>query len=423
MASVAVGVVPRERFSMAAQVLERLLACTPENFELVVVDAGTPAPFRAEMDRVLRGRPSVVRPTTDEILLPNEARNLVIDNTDADWICFLENDVLVEPGWLSKLLAACEEEAAAAAVPLIVDRFGPFEKVHFDDRLHTITTVDTPDGTGLRIEPRPDSNESDRGATRRRVDFIETHCMLLSCRALERTGLFDPSITAQEEVDVSLALHAHGLPAVLEPAAVVTFYPPPPVHPEEREFYLRKWDPESYARDYRRVAERWRLIDPPSAMGVVETRRSYVREPDPERQVVAELAYRQRLMATAADLAAAARADQPLILVHDEQLNLNVVAPGLEVLPFLEREGLYWGPPPDDATAIAELERMHAEGASAIAFAWPSFWWLDHYPGFTEYLRASYATVLSNDRLVAFDLTDRTATARTAATAPRTGQP
>lgn len=420
MASVAVGLVPRERFSMAGEVLERLLSCIPEDCELVVVDAGTPARFRAEMDRVLEGRPDVVRPIADEILLPNEARNVVTANTQADWICFLENDVLVEPGWLSKLLAACEEEAAAVAVPLIMERFGPFEQVHFDDRLHTITAVDTPEGAGLRIEPRPDSKESDRGAARRRVDFVETHCMLFSRRALERTGLFDPAISAQEEMDVSLALHAHGLSAVLEPAAVVTFYPPPPIHPEEREFYLRKWDPESYGQDFRRVAERWRLVDPPSAMGVVETRRSYVREPDPERQVAAELAYRQRLVDTATDLAAVARSDGPLILVHDEQLNLNVVAPGLEVLPFLERGGLYWGPPPDDATAIAELERMRAEGVSVIAFAWPSFWWLDHYPVFTEHLRASYPTLLTNDRLVGFDLADRVNAARAEMTTPQT---
>ncbi|MDP9021585.1 MAG: glycosyltransferase, partial [Actinomycetota bacterium] len=423
MVSVAVGLVPRERFSMAGQVLERLLACTPEDFELVVVDAGTPARFRADMDRVLEGRPDVVRPSTDEILLPNEARNVVTANTAADWICFLENDVLVEPGWLSRLLAACEEEKVGVAAPLIVERFGPFEQVHFDDRLHTIAAVGTQEGGGLRIEPRPDSKESDRRAARRRVDFIETHCMLFSRQVLERTGLFDPSISAQEEMDVSLALHAHSLAAVLEPAAVVSFHPPPPIHAEEREFYLRKWDPESYAQDYQRVAERWQLIDPPSAMGVVETRRSYVSEPDPQRQVAAELAYRQRLAATATDLAAVARSEGQLILVHDEQLNLNVVAPGLEVLPFLEQGGLSWGPPPDDATAIAELERMRAEGATVIAFAWPSFWWLDHYGHFTEYLRASYRTVLTNDRLVAFDLTDSISAARNETTTPRTRRP
>lgn len=404
MTTVAVGVVPRERFSMTGQVLERLVACTPTGVELVVVDAATPARFREEMDRALQGRRGVVRPVTDEILLPNEARNLVTARTDADWICFLENDVLVEPGWLEGLLGACEAEDAAVAVPLMVDRFGPYEQVHFDDRLHTITVIETAEGPRRRIDPRPDPKENDRGGARRGVDFVETHCMLFAREALERTGLFDGAITAQEEMDVSLSLHAHGLRAVLEPAVVVEFRPPPPVHPEEQGFYLRKWNVETYARDYERVTERWGLIDPPSAMGVVETRRSYVREPDPDRQVAAELAYRERLATTATELAALAPDRGGLILVHGEELNLNVVAPGLEVLPFLERDGVAWGPPPDDATAIAELDRMRSAGARVLVFARPCFWWLDHYAGFVDHLRASYPTLLTNERLVAFDL-------------------
>ncbi|MDP8931937.1 MAG: hypothetical protein M3O70_26050 [Actinomycetota bacterium] len=100
--------------------------------------------------------------------------------------------------------------------------------------------------------------------------------------------------------------------------------------------------------------------------------------------MAAELAFRPKLVHTAVDLAARLPpSNGPLILVHDHQLDLNLVAPSMEVLPFLERGGLPSGRPPDDATAIAELERMRADGASIIAFAaWPSFWWLDHYRRF-----------------------------------------
>ncbi len=57
-------------------------------------------------------------------------------------------------------------------------------------------------------------------------------------------------------------------------------------------------------------------------------------------------------------------------------------------LPFLEKQGAYWGSPPDDTTAIVELERMRQGEARFIAFAWPAFWWLDHYGKFQEYLRS-----------------------------------
>ena len=74
-------------------------------------------------------------------------------------------------------------------------------------------------------------------------------------------------------------------------------------------------------------------------------------------------------------------------------------------LPFLEKNGQYWGPPADDETAISELQRMRREyGASFIAFGWPAFWWLDHYREFAAFLRANFRCALENERLVVFEL-------------------
>jgi hypothetical protein len=77
---------------------------------------------------------------------------------------------------------------------------------------------------------------------------------------------------------------------------------------------------------------------------------------------------------------------------------------GRRVLPFVEREGHYWGPPDSDEVAISELERMRAAGAAAIVFRSPNFWWLDHYRGFASHLRTRYTPVLEDDRAVVFDL-------------------
>ncbi|MDZ8185429.1 MAG: glycosyltransferase [Nostoc sp. ChiSLP02] len=73
-------------------------------------------------------------------------------------------------------------------------------------------------------------------------------------------------------------------------------------------------------------------------------------------------------------------------------------------IPFLEKDGMYWGPPPDDAIAIKEFERLHHEGASFIVFGSPAFWWLDYYAEFVRYLRTRFRCVLENERLVVFDL-------------------
>jgi len=73
-------------------------------------------------------------------------------------------------------------------------------------------------------------------------------------------------------------------------------------------------------------------------------------------------------------------------------------------LPFLERNGKYFGPPPDDATAISEFERLISKGASFIAFAWMAFWWLDYYSELNKYIRSISRITLENERLIVFDL-------------------
>jgi len=57
-----------------------------------------------------------------------------------------------------------------------------------------------------------------------------------------------------------------------------------------------------------------------------------------------------------------------------------------------------------DATAIAELERLRAEGATHLCIGWPSFWWLGHYTGFAAHVRARYRCLQESRALILFDL-------------------
>ncbi len=95
---------------------------------------------------------------------------------------------------------------------------------------------------------------------------------------------------------------------------------------------------------------------------------------------------------------------QSFILVDDNQLGTDNIVAGRKRYPFLEKEGMYNGPPPDDLTAINELERLGKQRAGFIVFAWTAFWWLDYYKEFQNYLRSKYQCVLENERLVVFDL-------------------
>jgi len=77
---------------------------------------------------------------------------------------------------------------------------------------------------------------------------------------------------------------------------------------------------------------------------------------------------------------------------------------GRTPLPFLERDGYFYGAPPDDDTAMRELDRMQAAGATFLVFGWPAFWWLDHYPRFAAHLREHAREVERGEDLIAYQL-------------------
>ncbi len=116
-----------------------------------------------------------------------------------------------------------------------------------------------------------------------------------------------------------------------------------------------------------------------------------------------DLAWAQSVRRAAQEIVKVVPPGGSFILVDDDRLG-GLPLSDRHAMPFLERGGLYWGAPPDDATAISELRRLREARPSAIVFAWPAFWWLDHYRGLLEHLTAAFPCVQRNERLIIFDL-------------------
>jgi hypothetical protein len=110
-----------------------------------------------------------------------------------------------------------------------------------------------------------------------------------------------------------------------------------------------------------------------------------------------------RLRRAAKDIRTLVPAESTIILVDQGSFG-NEFFPEGRSIPFLERNGCYWGCPPDDETAIREFDRLHRSGAEFMAFGWPAFWWLDYYAELNSHLRSKFRCVLENERLVVFDL-------------------
>lgn len=71
------------------------------------------------------------------------------------------------------------------------------------------------------------------------------------------------------------------------------------------------------------------------------------------------------------------------------------IAPGRSPVPFLDKDGMYWGPPLDDAQACEALARLREQGVEYFALGWPAFWFVDVYPGLLEMLERHATTVAS----------------------------
>jgi len=388
MPTVTIGFVPRERFSLAAESLQRIFDYTDIPFNLIVVNCNIPTVYWQQMEAVLQGRDNVHVIHRDHYLLPNQSKNLVIPEAHDEFLCLIENDNLVKDGWLSQLIAACEEYPADVAVPLMIEGPVGARKVHFDDSLGQIRTVETPEGPKLEVLPRAERKELDRGRGRRTVQFMEQHCLLFRRSVFDRIGRYDEALNTRDEIDLSLSLYQAEVRVVFEPKCEIHYIPPYPPRADEIDYFFMKWDLERAAQSRDRLRKKWNLV--------------YV--PGENIEFVKDRNRIGHLHKIPQELGALIPPERPFILVDQAQwLNTKILA-GLHPIPFLERDGQYWGAPADDETAIRELNRLQQSGATAIVFSWQAFWWLEYYSGFHAYLQSHFPCILESDRLIVFGL-------------------
>ncbi|MBD1847732.1 glycosyltransferase [Cyanobacteria bacterium FACHB-63] len=390
MPAVTIGFFPREQFSLAAESLQRIFDYTRIPFNLIVIDCNTPKVYWQQIEPLLEGRSSVRVIHTDQYLMPNQSKTLVIQEADpnVDFFCFIENDVLVEEGWLSSLLQACEEHPADVAIPRIIEGRLGATQVHWDSHLGSIREVQTEDGIKLEFMSSTGDLQLDQGSHRRAINLSgEAHCQLFRRSVFDRVMPFDSNVVFFDWIDSSLALHAANASIVFEPESVVHFWHPYPPSQEDLAFFFQRWDLQQAARELDQIQKKWNLISLYADLSFAEERNhiGYLYE---IREALKRLISPQ----------------ESFILVDEDCLHGNEIIQGFKTIPFLEHHGQYWGAPADDEIAIREFERLRQTGASAIVFLWPAFWWFDYYVRFYDYLQQSFPYLLKNDHLIAFNL-------------------
>lgn len=104
---VTIVVGPRERFSYTQASLDSIYANTDYPFELIFVDVCSPAKIQAYLQKKSQEKSFTII-KTDHYISPNQARNVglrqVLEQNESDYVVFIENDVIVKRGWLTKLV-------------------------------------------------------------------------------------------------------------------------------------------------------------------------------------------------------------------------------------------------------------------------------------------------------------------------------
>jgi GT2 family glycosyltransferase len=241
-AQVTVVVVPRERFSFTKPSLESLYRDTDFPFELIYVDGGSPEPTRAYLKEESKRKGfHLIR--TDHYLTPNQARNLALKGVKTRYLVFMDNDILVSPGWLEALWR-CAEETQAGLVGPIYCIGNPREQVvhmaggdaHIEQKGGGRSLHEKHRLRGRRL---PDVRSILR---RERCELLEFHCMLARTDLFASLGPLDEQLlSTPEHIDLCLKARHAGREVYLEPDAVVSYVPPPPFARTDLPYFLLRW--------------------------------------------------------------------------------------------------------------------------------------------------------------------------------------
>jgi GT2 family glycosyltransferase len=258
---VTIVVVPRERFSCTQESLKSIYEHTEIPFKLVYVDGNSPARVKSYLEtQAQTNNFQLVR--TDYYLSPNKARNLGLSHVNTKYVVFIDNDVVVSPGWLEALVTCAEETGATVVGPLMCQDKPLHEIIHFAGGESHIVT-DTKGKRHLRekmykqgqkvAEVRPQLQ-------RTQTELTEFHCMLVRTDIFARIGFLDEAMcNTKEHLDFCMTVAEAGGTVYFEPDSLATYVPGPPLKLTDVHFYMLRWSDAWTMSSLERLREKWDL--------------------------------------------------------------------------------------------------------------------------------------------------------------------
>ena len=264
---VTICVTPRERFSCAVDSLRDIAARTAAPYNLVYLDANSPAPIARELQQICADNDfQYLR--VDEYLPPNRARNLALEHVTTPYVAFVDNDLFVSPGWLQALLACARDTGAWAVGPVVLEGTRHLRVVH----LAGGDFVEENQGEYNRVGQRHRHMRQLHGAVRAKlareaVGSFEFHCVLVRTEVLrDQAPLDEGFLSHQEHLDLAREIRRAGGEIWFEPDAVVRYDNARRFEDYDREFFELRWSVEWTEQSIEHTRRKWRLAPDDKSM-------------------------------------------------------------------------------------------------------------------------------------------------------------
>lgn len=260
---VTIVVVPRERFSYTCESLESIYEHTKLPFKLVYVDGNSPAKIKHYLEAKAKEKGfQLIR--TDYYLSPNCARNTGLAQVNTKYVVFVDNDVIVSPGWLENLIKCADETGATVVGPLMCHEEPVHEVVHCaGGETHIIRDV-----TGRNRLREKMYKQGHRvldvlpKMQRTQTELCEFHCMLVRTQIFDQVGVLDEALlNTKEHLDFCMNVIQAGGTVYFEPESLVTYVPGPPLEWTDLHFYMLRWSDAWELASLSRLREKWNLAE------------------------------------------------------------------------------------------------------------------------------------------------------------------
>lgn len=260
---ITIVVTPRERFSYTRESLESIYQYTTLPFKLIYVDGNAPQSIRQYLETQSREKNfQLIR--TDYYLFPNRARNIGLAQVNTPYVVFIDNDVVVAPGWLEALVQCAESTGAAVVGPLMCQYLPVHEVIHFAGGESRVIR-DIKNRNRLREKMyRQGQRVTDVRAKLKRTEteLCEFHCMLVRTAIFEQVGQFDEQmLNTKEHLDFCMKVRQVGGSVYFEPDSVATYVPPSPIRWVDLHFYMLRWSDAWELHSLTHLRETWNLAE------------------------------------------------------------------------------------------------------------------------------------------------------------------